>query len=180
MNAPAPLSRLGVIPAWVDGALQPVEKLEAHRLGLRHLAISVFLLRGDQLLLQQRALGKYHTPGLWANACCTHPHWKEPALACAERRLFEELGVTDQPLEPRGRIEYRAEVGDGLVEHEVVDVFIGEAAPDLAIRPNPDEAMAVRWITRDALTSEIAAAPERFTPWLKIYMAKHAAQIFGP
>ena len=75
------------IPAWIDGVLTPVDKLEAHRRGLRHKAVSVFVLRGDKVLLQRRALGKYHTPGLWANTCCTHPHWDESGLDCARRRL---------------------------------------------------------------------------------------------
>ena len=64
-----------MIPAWVDGDLTPVEKLEAHQLGLKHRAISVFLMRGSEVLLQRRAMVKYHTPGLWANTCCTHPNW---------------------------------------------------------------------------------------------------------
>ena len=61
------------IPAWIDGVLTPVEKLEVHQRGLRHKAVSVFVMDGDNVLLQRRALGKYHTPGLWANTCCTHP-----------------------------------------------------------------------------------------------------------
>ena len=81
------------IPAWVDGRLVPVDKLEVHRRGLRHPAVSVFLLDGERTLIQRRALGKYHTPGLWANACCTHPRWGEEPAACALRRLREELGV---------------------------------------------------------------------------------------
>ena len=81
------------IPAWVDGTLTPVDKLDVHKLGLRHKAVSVFVLRGDALLIQQRAMGKYHTPGLWANTCCTHPGWEETSLLCATRRLNEELGI---------------------------------------------------------------------------------------
>ena len=176
MNAPTDLSR---IPAWEDGMLRPIEKLEVHRRGLRHLAISVFVLCGEKLLLQQRALSKYHTPGLWANACCTHPHWDEPAEACALRRLEEELGVVGLDLTPRGRIEYRAEVGGGLIEHERVDVFTAEAPLTLATRLNPDEVAATRWVERAKLAAEIADAPERFTPWLRIYMAEHSDQIFG-
>ena len=80
------------IPAWVDGVLTPVEKLEAHLKGLRHKAVSVFVIAGGEVLIQRRALGKYHTPGLWANTCCTHPEWGETAAACAVRRLREELG----------------------------------------------------------------------------------------
>jgi isopentenyl-diphosphate delta-isomerase len=75
--------------------LQPVEKLEAHQRGLRHKAISVFLMRDGKVLLQRRAMHKYHTPGLWANTCCTHPFWGEASLDCATRRLGEELGLTD-------------------------------------------------------------------------------------
>ena len=76
-----------MIPAWVDGRLVPVEKLEVHRRGLRHKAVSVFVMRGDTLLIQQRALEKYHTPGLWANTCCTHPHWNEEPAICAVRSI---------------------------------------------------------------------------------------------
>ncbi|MEM9010576.1 MAG: NUDIX domain-containing protein [Pseudomonadota bacterium] len=167
-----------LIPAWVDGELVPVEKLEAHRRGLRHPAISVFILRGDETLLQRRAHGKYHTPGLWANACCTHPHWGEAAPDCAARRLKEELGIIGLTLHPRGAVEYRADVGDGLIEHEQVDIFVAEAPRRLALAPAIEEVAEVRWTRLDDLAAEIAAAPERFTPWLRIYMAEHGHQIF--
>ena len=168
-----------MIPAWLDGRLSPVEKLEAHLRGLRHKAISVFVLEGDRVLIQQRALGKYHTPGLWANTCCTHPHWEEGAEACARRRLAEELGITGLKLEPRDRVEYRAEVGAGLIEHEVVDIFLAEAPAGLSVTPNPDEVMAVRWLPLAQLAEEVARHPARFTPWLRIYLAEHADAIFG-
>ena len=168
-----------MIPAWIDGQLTPVEKLEAHVKGLRHKAISVFVMRGDAVLIQQRALGKYHTPGLWANTCCTHPDWQEDAAHCATRRLAEELGITGLTLAYRDRIEYRAPVGGGLIEHEVVDVFVGEAPEDLRMSPNPDEVMATRWVPLRDLIAEVDRAPEVFTPWLRIYLADHAAAIFG-
>lgn len=168
-----------MIPAWVNGTLTPVEKLTAHREGLRHKAISVFVMDGDRVLLQQRALGKYHTPGLWANTCCTHPHWGEAAEDCARRRLREELGIVGLTLQHRDRVEYRAAVGGGLTEHEVVDIFRAEAGPGLRIVPDPDEVMAVRWVALGTLAQEVAAQPERFTPWLRIYLAEHAAAIFG-
>ena len=168
-----------MIPAWIDGRLTPVEKLEAHVKGLRHKAISVFVMRGDAVLIQQRALGKYHTPGLWANTCCTHPDWQEDAARCATRRLAEELGITGLPLTHRDRIEYRADVGGGLIEHEVVEVFVGEAPVDMAIAPNPEEVMATRWVSLRDLIEEVAQHPDRFTPWLRIYLAEHAAAIFG-
>lgn len=168
-----------MIPAWVDGTLTPVEKLAAHERGLRHLAVSVFVLRGGKVLIQQRAMGKYHTPGLWANTCCTHPEWDEHPLACATRRLDEELGITGLTLHHRGQIEYRADVGGGMIEHEVVEVFVAQADATMPLSPNPDEAMAVDWISLEDLRRDIADTPEKFTPWLRIYMTQHATAIFG-
>ena len=168
-----------MIPAWIDGTLTPVEKLEAHVRGLRHKAVSVFVLQGERLLIQQRALGKYHTPGLWANTCCTHPDWDETPAHCATRRLREELGITGLDVSRRGRIEYRAEVGGGLIEHEVVEVFVGEAPADLHLAPNPEEVMATRWVAVADLMQEVARSPQVFTPWLRIYLAEHARAIFG-
>jgi isopentenyl-diphosphate Delta-isomerase len=168
-----------MVPAWVDGTLQPVEKLAAHERGLRHMAVSIFVIAGDKLLLQQRALGKYHTPGLWANTCCTHPEWVEPAEVCAQRRLDEELGITGLKLTHRGQVEYRADVGGGLIEHEVVEVFLARATEDLEIANNPDEVMATRWMTLSDLHADLAQNPERYTPWLRIYMAEHEGLILG-
>ena len=167
------------IPAWVDGTLTPVEKLAAHQQGLKHKAVSVFVLSGDRVLIQQRALGKYHTPGLWANTCCTHPEWDETALDCANRRLEEELGITGLTPEYRDRVEYRADVGGGLIEHEVVDIFVAHAPEGLAVTPNPDEVMAVDWLSYDALLTRVKRDPSRFTPWLRIYLDTYAERIFG-
>jgi isopentenyl-diphosphate delta-isomerase len=167
------------IPAWVDGRLAAVDKLEVHRLGLRHPAVSVFLLDGDRTLLQRRALGKYHTPGLWANACCTHPARGEEPAACALRRLHEELGIRGHDLRWCDRIEYRAEVGEGLVEHEVVELFTARADEHTALAPDPREVMEVRWVGLDDLRAEVAATPEAFTPWLRIYLAGDVCRIFG-
>lgn len=168
-----------MIPAWVDGTLTPVEKLEAHQRGLRHKAVSVFVVRGTEVLIQQRAMGKYHTPGLWANTCCTHPDWDEAPSVCATRRLQEEVGITGLALEHRHHLEYRADVGDGLVEHEVVEVYLGRAPRHMKVVPNPDEVMAVEWIDFYDLVAMVERRPERFTPWLRIYLADHADTIFG-
>lgn len=168
-----------MIPAWAGGRLTPVDKMEVHRLGLRHKAVSVFVMSGERLLIQQRAMGKYHTPGLWANTCCTHPAWDEPPTDCAVRRLREELGIEGLFPSHRDRIEYRADVGGGLVEHEVVDLFLAEAPANLAINPNPDEVMATRWIDLYDLAAEVKRRPDRFTPWLRIYLAEHQDRIFG-
>lgn len=166
-----------LIPAWENGTLKPLDKIEVHRRGLRHPAVSVFLLRDGATLLQRRAMGKYHTPGLWTNACCTHPHWGEVPAACATRRLAEELGTTAPPLTHRGLIEYRADVGGGLVEHEVVNLFTAELPETAPLDPNPAEVMDLRWIEWSELDREIAARPELFTPWLRLYLADHADRI---
>ena len=168
-----------MIPAWNDGKLTPVEKLEVHKRGLRHKAVSVFVLAGDQVLLQQRAMSKYHTPGLWANACCTHPEWDENPLDCANRRLQEELGISGLSPLHRDTIEYRANVGNGLIEHEVVDLFTADAPAVISISPNPDEVMATRWEKMSDLAESVETSPHLFTPWLKIYLERHSASIFG-
>ncbi len=168
-----------LIPAWVEGQLLPFDKLQAHRDGLRHKAVSVFLRDGETILLQRRALGKYHTPGLWANACCTHPHWDESPEDCAKRRLVEELGVQGVAPDAVGQVEYRADVGGGMIEHEVVDIFVAEVPCDVGLSPHPEEVMDTRWIGLTALDREIATRPEIFTPWLRIYLAEHRDMLFG-
>jgi isopentenyl-diphosphate delta-isomerase len=167
------------IPAWLDGRLTPVDKLEVHIRGLRHPAVSVFVLDGERTLIQRRALSKYHTPGLWANACCTHPEWGEEPAACALRRLHEELGIRGRDLRWRDRIEYRAEVGDGLIEHECVELFTVSADLRVPLAPDPGEVMEVRWIGLAELEAEVAAVPARFAPWLRIYLAERGGLIFG-
>ena len=173
-----------LIPAWVGDALTPVDKLEVHRRGLRHPAVSVFVTDPQgRILLQRRALGKYHSGGLWANTCCTHAHWDEAPDDCALRRLDEELGITGLSVTAMGEVEYRAEVGNGMTEHEVVALFHAPAPADLRITPDPSEVMETRWITLPDLLAALAARPQDFTAWLQIYLTDHAAQlapVLGP
>lgn len=166
-----------MIPAWVKGTLTPVEKLEAHERGLKHKAVSVFVMRRGKVLIQQRAMHKYHTPGQWANTCCTHPGWDESDADCAVRRLDDELGIKGLYPSYKDTIEYRADVGDGLIEHEVVAVFVAEAPADLKVNPNPDEVMATRWVDIYDLAAEVERHPETFTPWLRIYLRDHLSLI---
>lgn len=168
-----------LIPAWQDGQLQPLDKLDVHRRGLCHKAVSVFVMRGGQTLIQRRATGKYHTPGLWANTCCTHPHWQETPEDCAPRRLREELGLTGLQLTHCDRVEYRADVGGGMTEHEIVDIFRAEAPEGCEPVPNPVEVMDTRWIGLEALRLALAQEPAHFTPWLRIYLDRHSGAIFG-
>lgn len=169
------------IPAIAaDGALFPVEKMAAHREGLLHLAISAFVFDGDRLLIQRRALGKYHCGGLWANTVCTHPNWGEAPAACAARRLREELGVEGVPLAFTGVSDYRADVGGGLIEHERVHMFRGEAdSRTLAVAPDPEEVAETRWVAAPDLRREMAERPDAFTPWFRIYVARWPDFAFG-
>lgn len=170
-----PAGEPGLIPGiHADGSLYPIGKMEAHRRGVLHSAISVFVFEGaaGELLLQRRALGKYHCGGLWANTCCTHPHWGEDVAAAAARRLGEELGFSAS-LTPHAQVEYEAPVGNGLIEHERVQIF--SAIVDrqaLALDPDPAEVMETRWISPARLAAEIEAQPRAFTPWLRIYLER--------
>ena len=168
-----------MIPAWIDGELQQVEKLAVHQRGLRHKAVSVFVVSGDHVLLQRRAEGKYHTPGLWANSCCTHPRWGEEPAICALRRLREELGIIGLKIRNVGQIEYRADVGMGLTEHELVDVFLASTTSRPGLLPDAAEVAETAWVTLSALEEDLATHPQRHTPWLHIYLKDHRARIFS-
>lgn len=144
-----------------------MEKLAAHRDGgRRHRAFSILLYDGDgRWLLQRRAAGKYHFPGLWTNACCSHPRPGETVAVAAARRLREELGLETE-LEERFAFEYRAESpAEGLAEWEYDHVLAGTLRPDEVPAPNPEEVAEVRFWTVREIAEAIAAGPEMFTPW---------------
>ena len=151
-------------------------KLAAHQQGLRHRAISVCVLdaRG-RMLLQRRALRKYHSGGLWTNACCTHPRPGESVADAARRRLREELGV-DCDLKFALRTHYRADVGGGLIEDEIVHLFLG--FHDGAVTPDPAEAAGYDWVSRAELRQRMAARPEDYTYWFRHYMQAYADEMF--
>lgn len=168
-----------MIPAWVDGVLTPVEKLEVHRKGLRHKAVSVFVMDGAKVLIQKRAAAKYHSPGLWANTCCTHPLWQEEPAVCAIRRLREELGITGLSPVQRDNVEYRADVGNGLIEHELVDIFVADRTPEMTLSLDPAEVEATDWIDLYDLAALTGRRPDRYSAWLRIYLTEHLDRIFA-
>ncbi|MDG2505941.1 MAG: isopentenyl-diphosphate Delta-isomerase, partial [Crocinitomicaceae bacterium] len=117
-----------------------MEKLEAHEKGLLHRALSVLIINTKkEILLQRRALGKYHSPGLWTNTCCSHPYPGENPTEAANRRLKEEMGMVAD-LEFAFKFQYKCDFDNGLIEHELDHVFIGET--DDTPHLNTDEAMA--------------------------------------
>ena len=156
-----------------DGSHYPIEKIEAHLKGVHHQAISVFVFSEDQLLIQRRASGKYHCGGMWANTCCTHPHFGEEPEIAATRRLQEELGFT-VPVEERRIVEYSADVGNGLWERERVHMFQAHVEIDaVQIIPIRDEVSEVRWASASTLQREINETPQAFTPWFRIYLERY-------
>jgi isopentenyl-diphosphate delta-isomerase len=146
-------------------------KTEVHRHGLLHRAFSIFLVddRG-RLLVQRRATSKYHSGGLWGNSCCGHPRPGERTRAAAIRRLSEELGVR-VPLEAHFLARYRADVGPGMVENELVHVYFGPA-PD-SLRPDPDEVSETALLSWDELDRIAASRPGTLAPWLRHYLGVH-------
>ena len=145
-------------------------KLEAHRSGRLHRAFSVFLTdsRG-RWLLQRRASRKYHSGGLWSNACCSHPRPGEGVQEAATRRLQEEMGVASD-LSRLFSFVYRAELNDGLIEHELDHVLLGRCDQDPD--PDPREVEAWRWISPHELGRELRDRPDRYTSWFRIAVAR--------
>lgn len=154
-----------------DVAVGTAQKLDAHRHGLRHRAISALVRNSDgAFLLQRRHPAKYHSGGLWTNACCSHPLPGESVVDAAHRRLAQEMGVAC-PLEPLFVLQYRAQVSDSLIEHEVVHVFGG--SHDGPVRPDPTEVSEWKWIAFDELASDIRTRPETYTVWFRQYVDRH-------
>lgn len=141
-------------------------KMEAHEKGLLHRAFSVFVFNSKQeVLLQQRAACKYHSPNLWTNTCCSHPRAGETNQQAGERRLQEEMGL-QVPLREVFSFIYKAPFDNGLTEHEYDHVLIGysEAQPQI----NPEEVASWKWLSLEAIKEDILQAPERYTAWFKI------------
>jgi len=153
----------------VDESDTPVgvmEKMEAHRKALLHRAFSVFIFsRKGEMLLQRRALSKYHSGGLWTNACCSHPRPNEETCAAAGRRLAEELGFA-VPLEKIFDFTYRSEFDNGLTEYEFDHVYVGYY--DQKVYPNPEEVSECRWLSPEAVQAELAASPSTYTSWFHL------------
>jgi len=153
-----------------DRAIGSAEKLEVHRSGLLHRAVSVLIFNSEgKMLLQQRAADKYHSPLLWANACCTHPKVGESVQQCAKRRLLEELGISTE-LNLAFSFVYRADVGNGLVEHEYDHVYIGSS--DGPFEPNPREVASLRFVGKPELERDIRLNPKLYCAWFP-YILRH-------
>lgn len=153
-----------------DVPVGQMEKLAAHRLGKLHRAFSVFIFNSrGELLLQRRALGKYHSGGLWTNTCCGHPRPGEETKAAAGRRLQEESNI-EAELFPLFSFPYRTVFANDLIEHEIDHVFKGSS--DQPPTPNPSEAEEWKYMGLKDLSEEVNSHPERFTAWLRICLER--------
>lgn len=153
-----------------DTSIGSMEKMEAHEKGVLHRAFSVFIFNSKkQLLIQQRALTKYHSPGLWTNTCCSHPRPGEDTLMAANRRLHEEMGM-DAQLSFKTHFIYKTTFKNGLTEHEFDHIFIGTSNEDPKI--NKEEVNGYKWINLERVKEEMKLQPETYTYWFQLAMEK--------
>ena len=149
-----------------DNVIGTMQKMEAHVKGKLHRAFSVFIFNTKgELLLQQRALGKYHSGGKWTNTCCSHPRLGEDTLDAANRRLDEEMAMTCE-LKHVFSFVYCADMPEGISENEYDHVFFGVS--DQLPCPDPEEVEGYRYVDMSVLKTEIESNPDNYTAWLKI------------
>ncbi len=153
-----------------DNKVGLMPKLEAHEKAVLHRAFSVFIFNDkDELMLQQRAMHKYHSPGLWTNTCCSHQRDGETSIEAGKRRLLEEMGFTTELNETTSFI-YCAPFDNGLTEHEYDHVLVGKYNKEPVI--NEDEVTSWQWIKMNTLQADIEQNPEKYTAWFKIIFHK--------
>jgi isopentenyl-diphosphate delta-isomerase len=153
-----------------DNDIGVMEKLLAHQEGLLHRAFSIFIFNEKgELLLQQRALSKYHSAGLWTNTCCSHPRPNETIKDAANRRLFEEMGLSCD-LKIITNFIYKTPFENGLTEHELDYVLIGSTNQNPHI--NKDEVENYKWMPIEDIKKDIISHPDLYTSWFKIALEK--------
>ena len=153
-----------------DEPISTMEKMEVHQKSLLHRAFSVFIFnQKGEMLLQQRAINKYHSAGLWTNACCSHPKPGEDTETGALRRLYEELGFYT-PLEKIFDFIYKSSFENGLTEFEFDHVFAGYY--EGLIIPNPDEVYDYCFMSMDEIESSLSVQPKKFSTWFQIAFPK--------
>jgi len=153
-----------------DNDIGVMEKIKAHQEGLLHRAFSVFIFNDKQeLLMQQRALSKYHSAGLWTNTCCSHPRPNETVKDAANRRLFEEMGMSCD-LKIKTNFIYKTPFENGLTEHEFDYVLVGNANQNPQI--NKEEVENYKWMSIIDIKKDIISNPNQYTSWFKIALEK--------
>jgi len=154
-----------------DEPIGEMEKMLAHEQGVLHRAFSVFIFNAKgEVLLQQRALSKYHSPGLWTNTCCSHPRPGETTEEAAHRRLKEEMGF-DCILQHKFIFIYKVQFDNGLYEHELDHVYTGVYEEEPSI--NPDEVNMYKWMKWEQLLEDVNKNMADYTFWLRQILEKH-------
>lgn len=148
-----------------DNQIGTMGKMEAHRLGRLHRAFSVFIIKEGKMLIQKRRKDKYHSGGLWANACCSHPRDGETLESAVHRRLQEEVGF-DCPLEELFHFTYRSKYAEDLYEYEIDHVFLGSYSGEVTL--NEDEVEEIQWLTYEELAKQLVEQPDVFSSWFQI------------
>lgn len=149
-----------------DNEIGEMEKMEAHKAGKLHRAVSVFIFNSKgQLLIQKRSENKYHSPGLWTNTACTHPRPNEDNETAAVRRLYEEMGIKNVKLTKIFDFIYKEAFENGLTEYEFDHVFVG-FCDDFPI-PRPSEFSDFEYIETNILFEQIQKSPGNYTVWFK-------------
>lgn len=155
---------------WVDlfdNEIGSGEKLETHVKNKLHRAFSVFIIHNGKMLIQKRALEKYHSGGLWANACCSHPRWGETLTDAVQKRMEEELGIPKGCCQPEELFSFNYfSQYEGLSEYEIDHVFLTDYHGDMQV--DPDEIMKLRWVSLEELKKEMEEKPEVFSTWFLI------------
>lgn len=154
-----------------DEQIGLMPKMEAHQKGVLHRAFSVFIFnKKDELMLQQRAHSKYHSPGLWTNTCCSHQREGESNIQAGKRRLQEEMGfITD--LKDTISFIYKAPFDNGLTEYEFDHILVGKYDEDPIL--NPEEAAAFKWMNLEDVKKDMEVNPQLYTAWFKIIFDKY-------
>ncbi len=152
-----------ILVDFLDREIGYEEKMRAHVRPMLHRAFSVFLHHDGKFLLQRRAFSKYHSGGLWANTCCSHPRRGETLSEAVERRLLEETGISC-PVREVGEFIYRYQFNDSLYEYEYDHVFVGEYRG--AVAPNREEVEEMAWVSAEDLASGLVERPLDYSPWL--------------
>jgi len=153
-----------------DEKIGLMPKMEAHEKALLHRAFSVFIFNDqNELMLQQRALHKYHSPGLWTNTCCSHQRDGENSIDAGVRRLREEMGIITSLKETTSFI-YKAPFDNGLTEHEFDHILVGTYNNEPNI--NEDEVASWKWMSLDSVKKDIKVSPGEYSAWFKIIFEK--------
>lgn len=156
-----------------DNKLGEMDKLEAHKKPTLHSAFSVFLIDGTKMLLQKRAKHKYHSGGLWANACCSHPSLNMGLIDCVKERMGEELAINEElNMAEVFSFIYFSKYAEDLYEYEYDHVFVADYDSTKPVAFNPEEIEEVKWVEFEDLKQDLLNNPQNYSTWFLIAAPK--------